>query len=101
MESEWFEWDDVKAAANLRKHGVGFFEALAVLESSYALFEPDEAHAKDEARWIATGFSNRGRVLLVVFVIRGDKARIISARKASPAERRRYESQIESDYGKR
>ncbi|HWG18908.1 MAG TPA: BrnT family toxin [Terracidiphilus sp.] len=96
MESEWFEWDDEKAAANLRKHGVGFPEATTVVDAPDAIAEPDEVHAEDEPRWIATGFSQLRRVLLVVFTVRGQRTRIVSAREASPAERRDYESQFES-----
>lgn len=90
------EWDDDKAAANLQKHGVGFPEASEVLEAGYVIVEPDTVHAQEEPRWIATGFSRRGRVLLVMYALRASRARIISARKASPAERRDYESQFEA-----
>ena len=96
MESERFEWDDRKAAANRHKHKVSFSEAATVLEGFEAIVEPDLSHAADERRWLAIGFSSLGRILLVVFTPRGERARIISARKATPAERREYESQLES-----
>jgi uncharacterized DUF497 family protein len=60
------------------------------------IVEPDLSHAADERRWLASGFSSVGRILLVVFTSRGERARIVSARKATPAERRQYESQLES-----
>ena len=86
-----FEWDDVKAEANERKHGVSFAEAMTVLADSLALtgFDPD--HSDDEDRYITMGFSAAGRLLLVSHTDRGGKVRIISARKASRRERRDYE----------
>ena len=99
MESEIFEWDDWKAEANLRKHKIGFLEASTVLDGPYLTVEPDESHAVAEPRWSATGISIDGRVLLVVFTMRDDRSRIISARKATPAEWREYESQFGSWQG--
>jgi hypothetical protein len=99
VESERLEWDDKKADANLRKHKVGFPEASTVLDGPYVTVEPDVGHAVTELRWLATGLSIRGQVLLVVFTMRGERARIISARKATWAERREYESQFGSWQG--
>ena len=96
MESERFEWDDAKADVNLRKHKIGFPEACTILDDLYVTVDPDEIHAVAEPRWSATGLSIQGRVLLIVFTMRGDRVRIVSARKATPAERREYESQFGS-----
>lgn len=96
MGSDRFEWDDKKADSNLRKHKVSFAEASTVLDDLYVTVQPDEGHAVAEHRWSATGLSIQGRVLLVVFTVRGDLARIISARKATSAERREYESHFGS-----
>ncbi len=86
-----FEWDDSKAEANERKHGVSFVEAMTVLADPLSLtgFAPD--HSDDEDRYITMGLSAVGRLLLVSHTGRGEKVRIISARKASRRERRDYE----------
>jgi uncharacterized DUF497 family protein len=86
-----FEWDDAKAEVNERKHGVSFTEAMTVFADSLSLtgFDPD--HSVDEDRYITMGLSVAGRLLLVSHADRGEKVRIISARKASRRERRDYE----------
>jgi len=103
---EWhdrFEWDDRKAEANLRKHGVTFDQAAEVLADSDAdLFhieEYDEEHSTDEDRFITTAShpANRDIVLVISWTERHDRrshvTRIIGARRATPAERKRYESE--------
>lgn len=94
MQSETYELDDAKAEANLRKHGVSFAEAATVLDRDDTIAEPDESHNVDEPRWFAIGVSNTARTLVVVFTIREERARIISARTATAAERRAYEEEI-------
>jgi uncharacterized DUF497 family protein len=86
-----FEWDERKAAGNFLNHGVDFADAALVLEDDLALSlrDPDE---HDEDRWITIGQDPSQRVLVVVYTWRGERARLISARKASGAERRRYEA---------
>jgi uncharacterized protein len=86
-----FEWDDGKADANERKHGVSFAEAMTVLADRLSLtgFDPD--HSDDEDRFVTMDLSVAGRLLLVSHTDRGDKVRIISARMASRPERRDYE----------
>ena len=82
-------WDERKADLNTRKHGVTFEEAATVFSDPLALIIEDESHAEN-ARII--GESAASRILLVVFVERGrDVLRLISARRATPHERRRYE----------
>jgi uncharacterized protein len=95
VKSELFEWDDRKAATNLRKHRVSFLEAATVFEDPYALFEPDPDHSAQEFRERVTGFSETDRVLLVVYVEVSECIRLVSARKATTEERRKYESQFE------
>ena len=90
-----FEWDPAKAAANFRKHKVSFPEAATVFLDPGVVIEPDHVHSADELRATAIGFSALSRVLLVVHTERGERIRLISARKATPEERRRYESQID------
>ncbi|HLA79443.1 MAG TPA: BrnT family toxin [Vicinamibacteria bacterium] len=85
------EWDEAKAVANLRKHGVDFADAALVLYDDLALTVED-AGAYGEARFVTLGLDPLGRVLVVVYTWREERARIISARTATPAERKRYES---------
>jgi hypothetical protein len=83
-----FEWDDVKASANLRKHGVSFEEASTVFCDPCYLLMSDPA---DAARFLALGLSGLLRLLVVVHVERGPHLRIISARRATRSEERTYE----------
>lgn len=92
MQAEMFEWDDEKAERNLRVHGVDFQEARTVFEDPFAITIPDDLHSEDESRSIILGLSLLARVLLVVHTERKERIRIISARKATPAERFQYES---------
>lgn len=93
MQSELFEWDDEKALRNYRIHEVDFREAATVFEDPDAITIPDELHSEDEDRSITLGLSLLARVLLVVHTERKQRIRIISARKATPAERAQYESE--------
>ncbi len=86
-----FEWDEVKARQNARKHRVTFAEAVSVFSDSYLVTFPDDEHSDDEARFISIGQSDRGRVLLVVHTDRGDATRLLSCRKATAAEHATYE----------
>ena len=95
MQTEQFEWDEQKAAVNLKKHGVSFAEAATIFEDPYVWIEVDAVHSEDEQRLHATGFSALSRVLLVVYTERRELIRLISARRATPEERRKYESQFE------
>jgi uncharacterized protein len=88
-----FEWDSEKAEANLKKHGVSFEEAETIFFDPLSLTIPDPLHSEKENRFIITGFSNQQRQLVVVHTDRGDKIRIISARLATPGERRKYEQE--------
>jgi len=84
-----FEWDRRKAASNLRKHGVDFADAALVLYDDLALTARDELHT-DEERFITLGMDPLGRILVVLHTARGERVRLISARPATAAERRRY-----------
>ncbi len=84
-----FTWDPKKAASNLNKHGVSFVEAASVFADPLAAMLED---ALDPERAILVGQSEKGRVLLVVFIEQsGDTIHIISARRATSQERKRYE----------
>jgi len=87
-----FEWDRRKAAANRKKHGVSFEEALTVFGDSLAHIFDDPDHSGTEAREIIVGHSARQRLLVVCFVERGKGVRIFSARKATRKERNDYEN---------
>ena len=86
-----FEWDDGKATANQRKHGVTFAEAASVFADPLAAIFADPDHSEDEVRELLIGHSERNRLLIVSFTERGEYIRIISARVASAGERRRHE----------
>jgi uncharacterized DUF497 family protein len=85
-----YEWDGVKAAANLRKHKVHFADAALSLEDPKALTVADP-DASGEQRFVCLGADPEGRLLITVYAHRGKNLRIISSRRASRAERRLYE----------
>lgn len=86
-----FEWDAAKAAANVRKLGVSFEEAVSALRADFAATARDLEHSTAVSRFITFGVSARGRLLAVSHTERGDIVRIISARLATRAERKIYE----------
>ena len=86
-----FEYDARKARENLAKHGISFEEAVTVFRDPLAKIFDDEEHSADEQREIIIGHSARRRLLLVCFVDRQTRVRIISARQATPLERKDYE----------
>ena len=88
-----FEWDPVKAAHNLAKHRVPFEEALTVFGNPFALTIPDPGHSQNERRFVTFGRSARQRLLVVVHTERAGTVRIISARPATPKEKRHHGSQ--------
>ena len=88
-----FEWDSSKAEANIRKHGIPFERAASVF------FDPLQASVQDrveggEYRWRTIGLTEGFELLVVAHTVRddgdGEVIRIISARHATRAERRRY-----------
>lgn len=86
-----FQFDPAKAAGNLRKHGVSFADAEGVFMDPLALhrLDPD---AEGEERYVALGAGSAGHLLVVIYTLRGEEIRLISARRASRAEIRAYES---------
>ena len=86
------EWDPEKAEANAEKHGVTFEDAVAVFIDPLSLTIPDPDHSFEEERFITMGLSATDRLLVVVHTERGEAIRLISAREATPRERRTYES---------
>ena len=87
-----FEWDAGKAASNLSKHGIGFAEAMTVFNDALEVMIPDPAHSDAELRFVSIGVSESGRLLVVAYTERDRRIRIVSARQATPRERRLYES---------
>lgn len=85
-----YEWDPRKAVANLKKHGVDFAEAISVLSDDLAL-TIRESHPDDD-RFVTMGTDLLGRILVMVYTMREEKIRLISARKATPRERKQYEN---------
>ena len=86
-----FEWDEIKAAQNVRKLGVAFDDAASVFFDSLAYTFADPDHSVGESRMVTFGFSQTGRLLAVVHAERGRAIRIISARAATRHERKIYE----------
>jgi hypothetical protein len=85
-----FEWDPEKAEGNLRKHRVRFAEAETVFKDEILLTTFDET--LDEERYTVVGVGSLGTILSVVYTIRGETIRLISARKATRRECREYEN---------
>jgi hypothetical protein len=86
-----FEWDSEKAAANVRNHRVAFEEASSVFGDSLAITFRDPDHSGGEVRWLTFGISRGGLLLVVSHTYRGKRVRLISARRATRAERKIYE----------
>jgi uncharacterized protein len=84
-----FEWDSAKAEANLLKHGISFPEAATVFADPFAVYIDN---GSEDGRMVVIGTSLRERVLFVVHVERGERDRIVSARRATAAERDVYET---------
>lgn len=92
MSALHFEWDDQKAAANVKKHGVSFDEAKSVFVDERAKLIDDPGHSEDEDRFVLLGLSSALRLLLVCHCYRSESnvIRIISARKATAKETNSY-----------
>ena len=84
-----FQWDENKAQSNLLKHGIAFEEAAEVFSDPF--HQTGDASTDDEQRDFIVGYSLLQRILLVVYVERDQRTRIISARRATRHERKLYE----------
>lgn len=84
-----YQWDNDKAATNLNKHGIDFADAVLVFSDDLAVTVSDDRF--DEERFITIGIDALGRVLVLVYTLRGKEIRLISARKATRSERTQYE----------
>jgi uncharacterized protein len=96
MNGMGFTWDEAKVAENLRKHGVSFEEGSTAFADENARLKHDPEHSQQEDRFILLGFSTRLRLLIVCHAYResDEVIRIISARKATPNERKQYGSYL-------
>ena len=92
-----FEWDVAKSEENLKKHGLSFTQAEPAFEDFYAIEEFDDEHSTaEESRYKMLAMADM-KILVVVYTVRGDNYRIISAREAENYERELYERQKSED----
>jgi uncharacterized protein len=89
-----FEWNPEKAKANLKNHKVSFEEAQTVFKDPLFIIYSDPDHSVEENRFIVMGESIKNRLLVVSYTERPPATRLISARKATRAERKYYEEDI-------
>jgi uncharacterized DUF497 family protein len=90
VDASRFEWDPNKDRANDEKHGITFLEAITVFLDPHVIEEDSTRPEHGELRRKAVG-SVRVRMVAVIFTLREDRRRIISARRARPDERKRYD----------
>lgn len=90
--SDDFFWEATKAARVLAERGLSFDEVKTVFEDAFLEVVPDLVHSIAESRFTVIGVSVQGRLLVVTFTERGQTIRIITAREATPKERRHYET---------
>lgn len=89
-----FEWDQRKATANRRKHGVAFTDAIAVFSDPLARIFSDPDHSELEERELIVGYDSTARLLYVSFVERRGNVRIISARRSTAQEASTHEKYL-------
>ena len=92
MQDDDIEWDDRKAASNFARHGVTFEAARGVFRDPFALEFSDDREDYGEERFVVIGMAG-GRMLVVVYTLRDERIRLISARGAEPHEQRHYHEQ--------
>jgi len=92
MENSEFEWDEEKAQSNLKKHGISFDEAATIFNDPKIATISDPDHSEDEERYVSIGKSLIMRLLSVIHTYRKERIRLISARKATKAEKKNYEN---------
>ena len=88
-----FQFDPRKAASNLKKHRISFADAEGMFFDPLAIHQADPG-AEDEERFVAVGMGSAGQILVVVYTLRGDDIRLISARRATHREVKNYETGI-------
>ena len=96
LRDDEFEWDDGKARTNRLKHSIAFQAARCVFDDPFAVLSEDDSKVDGEDRYQATG-AVAGFVITVSYTMRGERIRIISARKANSHEQRDYRRAAEED----
>lgn len=91
-----FEWDQHNSTKVRLRHGIAPREAEQPFFHKYTIVF-DQTHSSRERRYQLLGAANDGRILFIVFTVRGRKVRIISARRASRKERIHYGKKIEEN----
>jgi len=89
MRDDEFEWDDAKAAQNIRAHGISFDAAREVFRDRFVLARPDMRANYGEDRFGAIGIA-LNRLIYVAYTMRNERIRVISVRLAEPREARSY-----------
>lgn len=92
LQDIYFEWDHAKASTNFKKHGVSFETACETFFDPF-LVTADGGAEQGEIRDALIGMTIEWKLLWVIYVMRGDVVRIVSARPATNPERKRYENQ--------
>ena len=92
-----FEWDKGNINKNFKKHKISNKEAEEVFGNKSSKIFKDINHSLKESRFVAYGKTKAGRKLTVVFTLRGQKVRVISARDQNKKERRVYEKEFKID----
>ncbi len=92
---EGFDWDKGNIEKNWERHKVSFIECEEVFFNEPLIVQENEVHSRTENRYYALGRTNDERLLFIVFTIRRNKIRVISARDMSKRERRVYRAEIE------
>jgi uncharacterized DUF497 family protein len=90
-EADGFDWDEGNVDKNWQKHNVSHFECEEVFFNEPLVVAPDEKHSSSERRFFALGRTNQERHLFIVYTMRGNKIRIISARNMNKKERGCYQ----------
>ena len=90
-EATGFEWDDGNADKNWIRHRVSQSECEQIFFNRPLVVMEDEIHSLEELRYFALGQTDAGRLLFVVYTLRGEKVRVISARDMTRPERKDYE----------
>ena len=91
-----FEWDKGNIHKSYKKHNISPNQAEEIFKDVNAFFKRDTSHSKYEIRYVAIGKTSSDKILYIVFTIRKDKIRIISARRCNIKERRLYEKTKEN-----
>ena len=92
-----FSWDEGNKDKNLLKHGVGSQECEEAFLNHPTLTLPDEKHSTTEGRYLLLGITGLKRKVSIIFTLRRNKVRVISARDTNKKERKFYEEKTQKD----